>query len=144
MILYLDTSALLKRYFMEPHSDDVISLWREASEIVTSSVAYAETMASCYRKKREAGLNGNVFRKIVNAFQMDWNSFIRVEVNDDLNQSIDRTIKKHPLRGFDTIHLVSALIMHEKVPDNFLFVCFDLRLSEAAKKEGLNTFPHKI
>jgi predicted nucleic acid-binding protein len=25
MILYLDTSALVKRYFYEPHSDDIIS-----------------------------------------------------------------------------------------------------------------------
>ena len=100
MILYLDTSALLKRYFMEPHPDDVISIWREASEIVTSSVTYAETLASCHRKKREAGLNGKVFRTIVNTFLMDWNSFIRVEVNDDLNQSIDRIIKKHPFSSF--------------------------------------------
>lgn len=53
MILYLDTSALLKRYFMEPSANDVIAKWREATEIVTSSVTYAETMASCYQKKEK-------------------------------------------------------------------------------------------
>ncbi len=144
MILYLDTSALLKRYFMESHSNEVISKWRAATEIVTSSVTYAETLASCYRKKREVGLKNKVFKKVVDEFQRDWQSFIRVEVNDELNQSIDRIIERHPLRGFDAIHLVSALIMHEKVSEDFLFACFDFRLVQAAKKEGLDTFPPKI
>jgi predicted nucleic acid-binding protein len=35
MILYLDTSALVKRYFLEPYSEEVISKWRAATEIVT-------------------------------------------------------------------------------------------------------------
>ncbi len=31
MILYLDTSALVKRYFKEPHSNDLLSKWKEAT-----------------------------------------------------------------------------------------------------------------
>jgi predicted nucleic acid-binding protein len=67
MILYLDTSALLKRYFKEAYSDEIISRWKKATEIVTSSVTYAETMASFYRKKREADLSGKMIKKIVNS-----------------------------------------------------------------------------
>ena len=75
MILYLDTSALLKRYFKEPYTDEIVFRWKRATGIVTSSVAYAETMASFYRKKREATLGGKVIRKIVDSFRMDWQSF---------------------------------------------------------------------
>ncbi|MBK5101671.1 MAG: type II toxin-antitoxin system VapC family toxin, partial [Desulfobacteraceae bacterium] len=85
MILYLDTSALVKRYFLEPYSDDVISRWKSATQIVTSFVAYAETMASMYRKKREEDLADTLIRKIADSFHQDWESFIRVEVNDELN-----------------------------------------------------------
>lgn len=67
MILYLDMSALLKRYFKEPYSDEIIFRWKEATAIVTSSVAYAETMASFYRKKREAALKDKVIKKIVHS-----------------------------------------------------------------------------
>jgi predicted nucleic acid-binding protein len=141
MILYLDTSALLKRYFKEPYSDDVIARWKTATEIVTSSVAYAETMASFQRKKREASPGGEVFRKVVDAFRSDWQSFIRVEVTDDLNEYIDRAVAKHPLRGSDAIHLASALAVHEKIPEDFLFACFDHNLSQAAQMEGLEIFP---
>jgi predicted nucleic acid-binding protein len=141
MILYLDTSALLKRYFKEPYSDEIISRWKGATEIVTSSVAYAETMASFYRKKREVGLSDKVIKKIVNSFRMDWKSFIRVELTDDLNEYIDKAVGSHPLRGFDAIHLASALTVHEMLPEDFLFACFDRRLTHAAQVEGLETFP---
>lgn len=141
MILYLDTSALLKRYFKEPHSTEVISRWKEAAEIVTSSVAYAETMATFYRKKREVDLGSKMFKRIINLFQRDWKGFIRVAVTDDLNEYMDKIFPYHQLRGFDAIHLASALIVHESVPENFLFACFDQRLLHAAKMAGLETFP---
>ena len=141
MILYLDTSALVKRYFKEPNSNEVVSRWTEATEIITSSVTYAEASASFYRKKREAQLKDNLIRKIVDLFRSDWDSFIRVEVSDELNEYIDRAVVKHPLRGFDAIHLASAMIMQERLHDAFLFVCFDQRLVQAAQTEGIETFP---
>lgn len=141
MILYLDTSALVKRYFHEPYSDDVISKWKAATQIVTSFVAYAETMASIYRKKRESDLGDMLINNVVDSFQRDWESFIRVEVNDKLNGYIDRIAEKYPLRGFDSIHLASAIVIHERLSEDFVFACFDDRLAHAARVEGLETFP---
>ena len=140
MILYLDTSALLKRYLKEPYSNELLSKWKEATQIITSSVAYAETMASLYRKKREVDLSSKVFNKLVNSFHLDWETFIRVEVNDDLNENIHK-VAKHPLRGFDAIHLASAIITHERINEAFLFACFDQKLINGAQMEGLATFP---
>lgn len=141
MILYLDTSALVKRYFQEPYSKKIISKWKEADEIITSSVAYAETMASIHRKKREANIGDKTIKKIINLFQTDWQSFIRVEVTDELNEFIDRAVKKYPLRGFDAIHLASCLMVNKRLPENLLFACFDHRLTHSASSEGLETFP---
>ena len=141
MILYLDTSALVKRYFKEPYSDEVIAKWQEATEIVTSSLAYAETLAAIHRKKRESALKEDLVNKIVADLRADWNSFIRIQVNDELNEYIDKAINGHPLRGFDAIHLASAMIMNETFPDNLLFACFDQALTQAAIKEGIQSFP---
>ena len=141
MILYLDTSALVKRYFREPFSDDVLARWKSATQIVTSSVAFAETMASIYRKKREAGLTDRLIRKLADSFLRDWDSFIRVEVNDELNETIARVVEAYPLRGFDAIHLASAIVINERIPEGFLFACFDDRLAGAARAEGLETYP---
>ncbi len=144
MILYLDTSALQKKYFKELGSTEVISKWKEATGIVTSSVTYAETMASFYRKKREAHINGKIFGTILTTFQRDWSSFIRVEVTDDLNELIDKIVVDYPLRGFDAIHLASALMIKKKVPEHFLFACFDKRLIQGAQMEGLETLPENL
>jgi predicted nucleic acid-binding protein len=142
MILYLDTSALIKKYFKEAGSDEVISKWQEATGIVTSSVAYAEALASIHRKQKEAKFGNDKLGKILDAFRRDWSSFIRVEVTDDLNEWIDKMVSRFPLRGFDAIHLASALIVHETLSEEFLFVCYDKRLLKAAQMAGLETLPN--
>ncbi len=141
MILYLDTSALVKRYFREPFSDEVVLRWKAATEIVISSVAYAEALASFYRKKRETGLKEAVARKVIEAFRLDWKSFIRIEVNEELDTYLDRALERYPLRGFDAIHLASAVLVREGLKEDILFVCFDQVLARAARKEGFEIFP---
>ncbi len=141
MILYLDTSALVKKYFTESGSADVISLWRNASAIITSSVVYAETVAAFHRKKRETGLDGNVFNPIVSSFRADYQTLTLVEVSRQVNNIVDRTVSLYPLRGFDAIHLASAIIIQTNLSERLLFVCFDQRLLDAARAEGLDTFP---
>ncbi|RJP46189.1 MAG: PIN domain-containing protein [Desulfobacteraceae bacterium] len=140
MILYLDTSAILKRYFQESFSEEVSAKWKQSEMIVTSSVAYAETMATISRKQKEADIDNKVIQKTIQAFQMDWSGFIRVEVTDDLNEYINNVLQKHPLRGFDAIHLASALVIYEKFPRTFFFACFDQRLNQAARLESLPSF----
>src|SRR5680860_1740461 len=79
MILYLDTGALVKRYFREPFSEEIVSRWGSAAHLVTSFVAYAETMAALHRKKREANVVEDLFRRIAGQFHEDWQAFVRVE-----------------------------------------------------------------
>jgi predicted nucleic acid-binding protein len=143
MIIYLDTRALVKRYFSEKHSESVVALWRKAEEIITSSVAYAEAMASFWRKKREGRLTSKCLKITMDLFRRDWESFIRVEVNKELNPYIDMLVEKYTLRGFDAIHLASATIVSETVPEDLLFICFDKMLVTSAQKQGLKTFPPK-
>ena len=70
-------------------------------------------------------------------------SFIRIQVTDELNEIIDRVIGNYPLRGFDAIHLASAILVNQALPEDLLFACFDRRLSMAAMEEGFETFPLK-
>lgn len=140
MILYLDTSAILKRYFQEPFSEELSAKWKKSKMIVTSAVAYAETMATIYRKKRETELDNKTIQNIVQTFKMDWSGFVRVEITEDLNEYIDKVVQKHPLRGFDAIHLASAWVIYERFPRDFFFACFDQRLNQAAQIENFNSF----
>ncbi len=141
MILYLDTSALVKRYFGEENSAEVVNYWTQAQEIVTSCVTYAEAMASFWRKKREGLTPEEMIHEAARLFKKDWETFVRVKVNEDLNQYVDSLVQRYPLRGFDAIHLASAKVINEFLPENLLFLCFDHGLTTAAHNEGLMTFP---
>ena len=128
MILYLDTSALVKKYFEEKNSAEVISVWKSSLGISTSAVAYAELLAAVYRKASETQANKSLFESVVSSFQEDWSSFIIVEVDNRLNETIHKVIANHGLRGFDAIHLASALAIGSVVADNFIFACYDEKL----------------
>lgn len=68
MILYLDTSALVKKYFKEKNSSEVISAWKSSLGIATSAVAYAELLAAVYRKATETRVRKTHFESVVRQF----------------------------------------------------------------------------
>lgn len=142
MMLYCDTSALIKRYIEEDGTDMVDALWEKSSGIATSTVAFAEALAAFSRRHREGLLSIKEYHAAVDKFKDDYGFLILVPIDHVLNHTIETIIKRHPLRGLDAIHLASALIF-AKLEDNILeFACFDRTLNEAARKEGLR--PIKI
>lgn len=141
MILYLDSSSLVKKYVEELGSEPVIKLWRNASAIAISTVGYAEIMAAFHRKKRGEVIPLKKLNPIIGSFKNDWASFIRIEVSSGINPTIDRLVSRYPLRGFDAIHLASALSLHHNLNKQFLFVCHDSRLLQVARSEKLPTYP---
>lgn len=50
---------------------------------------------------------------------------------------MENLFNRHPLRGFDAIHLASALVFTNSKEIDLFFACFDQTLNEAAMKEGL-------
>lgn len=80
MILYLDTSALVKLYIAEPGSGEVRKAVGAAQIVATSRLAYVEARAGIARKFREGELSENDRRRIVEELGSDWeNYFIVVE-----------------------------------------------------------------
>ena len=66
-----------------------------------------------------------------------------MEVAEEFNDPINRFVGIHPLRRFDAIHLASAVLLRERLPEDFLFACFDQRTAKAAHSEGLRIFPQQ-
>lgn len=89
MILYLDAIALVKKYFREIGTDEVIQFWKNAVAIATSSLGYAETLASLHRKKREGDIDETIIKHLIDSFHDDWASFVRVEVSEEPNKTIE-------------------------------------------------------
>jgi len=137
MILYCDTSALIKRYVDEEGSARVNDLWDGSSAIATSVVAFAETLAALNRKRRENILVGKDYTRTAAQFKNDFSHCILVPVTSALNAAIETLVRAYPLRGFDAIHLASALVIRNADKSQMLFACFDRTLNSAAASEGL-------
>lgn len=137
MILYCDTSALIKRYVEEEGTESVDYLWDSALAIVTSIVAFAEALSAFNRKLREGILTHKEYLETVKSFKKDYNHLILVPINNDLNTLIEDFVGRHPLRGFDAIHLASAITFTQSENVEMVFACFDDALNQSALKEGL-------
>ncbi len=137
MILYCDTSALIKRYVEEDGTECVDTLWEDCWGVATSVVAFAEAMSAFGRKRREGLLSVKEHTATVEKFKDDYEHLILVPLDNDLNSLMENLFGRHPLRGFDAIHLASALVFANSKETDLFFACFDKTLNKAAKKERL-------
>jgi len=72
VILYLDTSALVKLYVEEEGSEDVDTAVRNASRVATSAVAYPEARATFARLERDEYITPQEHRTAVGDLDADW------------------------------------------------------------------------
>jgi predicted nucleic acid-binding protein len=137
VILYLDTSSLVKLYVSEMESGTVRELVDTAEVAASSRLAYVEARAAFARKRREHGVTPKDYQNIVQDFDRDWESYFLVDVADALVKTAGHLAEKHALRGYDAIHLSSAVTLQRQGDRPVTFTCFDTRLSLAARREGL-------
>ena len=138
MILYLDTSSLVKLYVEEQGSTEVLKSVRSAKAVGTSPVAYAEARSTFARRFREKAFGINAFSRLKSAFDNDWDDYLIVKVTDELVRLAGDLAEKHGLKGFDAIHLASAVTLHHELSTPIVFSCFDEKLQTASQSEGLN------
>jgi uncharacterized protein len=136
---YFDTSALIKHLVEEAGSERVETLIMAEPWLATSKVAYAEVHATLARKLREGALTSVAYQTIAHSFDSDWRVYLRIDLVDTLLALTRELVLRHPLRGFDAIHLASALRLRERTGEAVQFVASDERLLIAAKNEGLAT-----
>lgn len=74
---------------------------------------------------------------MVTKFQQEWKEFVVIEVTDEVFTDLLAVVRRNALRGFDAIHLCSALWFRKRIKAEMRFVCADRALLTAAKAEGL-------
>ena len=144
MFLYLDSSALVKRYIDEPHSEAVAHLMDETLAIGTSAISRVEVGAALARAARGNRLDAEGARGAREQFAEDWPDFGKVPATDRLLTRAEELAWKHGLRAYDAVQLAAALVCEETLTaldESVLFACFDDELSAAANDEGLSTWP---
>jgi len=138
VILYLDTSSLVKLYMEEAESLKIETLVRSSEATATSIISYAEARAAFARRFREKSFTSDEHNRLKAFFDKDWRNYFILNITQDMVKLAGNLAEKHALRGFDSIHLASALTLHQEVSTPVVFSCFDNKLEKAAMREGLD------
>jgi predicted nucleic acid-binding protein len=135
LILYLDTSALIKLYVSEAQSDAVERLREQASIVATVMVSYAEAAATFARRIREQPTMANDLSAARREFFADWPLYLRFPVSQPLLDEAARLADGFALRGYDSVQLAAARLVGQD--HDIVFASFDTRLANAAELLGM-------
>jgi len=139
LILFVDTSALVKLYVAEPGSEQMREAAAEGNPVAASRLASAEIHATLARRRREGLLLDSEFEQLRVRFAADWEELTQVAIGAEILTLIPGLCERNPLRGADALQLASALLLSQEGLD-VTFACSDHRLLEAAALEGLATY----
>ena len=138
MILYLDTSALVKAYISEQNSVEVMSAIRGADIVATHLIAFIEAHAAFSRLKREKKINEEEFEFVKTSFVTDWENYLQIENSKNLMLHAVDLAEAFALRAYDSVHLAAAVLLSRQSKQSVIFACFDQHLNKAAKVLGLD------
>ena len=144
MILYLDASALVKRYVAEAGTEEVAQAIADAEVIGTSLISRAETSAALTKAVRMGALTREAAASSLQVFRSEWSDLVRVQATEMLIARADILAWELGLRGYDAVHLASALLWQDSLGREVTMATFDRTLWQAAEERGLNPFPEDL
>ena len=144
MIVYFDSSALVKRYIAEPASAQVETLVAQADIAATSLITRAEVAAALARAVRMNWLTHDVAARALKAFQQHWSVLFRLNIREATIERAEGLAWEQGLRGYDAVHLASALLWQSGLSQPVTLATFDRQLWDAAQLVGLEVWPEAL
>ena len=141
---YLDTSAAVKLYVSEVGSDWLrLLLSADPSPVIMSSHLLRVEMWSAFtRRLREGSVTLDEHTRMHDLFAQHRHAFYRfAPLDETVIQSACGLIEHHPLRGYDAVHLATAMTINRWLANageaELVFLSADNHLNDAATTEGL-------
>jgi len=96
-----------------------------------------EARAALSRRKWAGDLSAAAHRRIITTLMDEWDRLLRIEVDEQLVQAASGVAEGHRLRGYDAVHLASALAVAANADEPVVFGSWDDALDAAARRAGL-------
>lgn len=132
MNVFLDSSALVKRYVLEPGSDRVEEILLAASSLGVSVICLSEVVSALCRRRRERKLSRQQYLKAKEALLADIEDTSVVNITDQVVARAVELLERWPLRSSDSLQVACAAEWSAE-----LFVSADERQCAAARRYGL-------
>ena len=144
MIVYLDASALVKRYVAETGSAEVLELIGKAEAVGTVVISRAEVAAALAKASSIQVLPRDEAVSAFKVFNRDWENLVRLRMTEGLVSRAASLAWEYGLRGYDAVHLASALFWQDMLGAAITVASYDRQLWEAVKANGLIAWPESL
>ena len=133
MILFCDTSALLKLFIDELGSESMVEARSSSEGIAVCRITWAESMAAFAQRTRFKGASQSGLDQARSMFERAWPDFVIADVTQPLVEKAGMYAEAFALRGHDSVQLAAAHNLHQQLDLPMTFACFDRRLNQAAQ-----------
>jgi uncharacterized protein len=136
LIVYFDSSALIKLFLDEPDAQIALDIWNDADQVITSEISYLEVHAGLARAIREnpPKLTKTGYDDAKAQFQQLWTEVFSVAVTWDLIQQASDAAEEYSLRGYDALQFATALTLAD---DGISLATTDKDLERAARAKDI-------
>jgi uncharacterized protein len=123
----------VKLVVAEAGSDAADELWAAATVRIASYLVYPEARAALAAAQRAGRIDHRGLRRAVADLEAAMSSISLVAVDDALAREGGRLAEEHGLRGYDAVHLATALAVEDQ---ELLIITWDHDLAGAALRSG--------
>lgn len=140
-LYYLETSALVKLYVLEPGTEHLLRIASNAQEnrLTVLALSAVEARSAIRRRERTGDIGPKEANLILDRLQRHMESrYLRQPVNEIVLDGALEMIDRYALRAYDAIQLAGCLALKTTAgTESPTFVCSDQHLLAAARSELL-------
>ena len=141
MIIYLDTSSLIKLYHTETGTKELDEIFasNQIKEVFVSSVAKVEFNSALWKKVRTSDLTEVEASAIIESFKTDYPNYNFIEITNEIILAARELVTKYGLKGLRTLDSIQlASIVKSKLSLD-LVISADELLKTIIELEGIKT-----
>jgi uncharacterized protein len=139
--MFWDSSAIVPLLAPEARSPEIALLISEDKEMTMWWATPLECQSALHRHHRDTPLDADVMTRASDRLRAIVEHADTVSPTDEVRRRAGRLVSVHPLRAADALQLAAALIWCEEQPHGEVFVSLDVRLRDAAHREGFDIRP---
>lgn len=128
----------MKLIFDEPGSVLAAELWDRAGSVASSQLIYPEARATAASARRGRRISTATLRRAVDGIDGLCDEMDVIGLDPDLAHSAGELAEAHGLRGYDPVHLATALSIGS---GSMLLATWDGDLARVALAAGCNVSP---
>jgi len=144
VILYIDTSALVKRYIAETGSEETLALLDKARVVGAVVVTQVEMAAALAKAARLGWVERSEAHIVWQDFLGHWPAFVRLSVTSGVLALASHLAWQYGLRGYDALHLAAASSWQDALGETVTLATFDRELWGSARRAGMVVWPENL